>query len=134
LVWIVVSSVLGLLLLFCLFIGVIVLAVFSSFKSSTPYQHAVSVATQDQRVQAALGSAVQPGWFAGGSIHIAGGSGEANLDIPVQGALHKGTLYVEAKKSEGEWTYQKLALRVDDSGERIDLLRPPGRVLPEKEE
>jgi len=129
-IWIVVSIVLGLLLLFCLFIGGILVAVFSSIKASEPSKHAIAVATRDPRVQTALGSPVKPGWIAGGSINVAGDSGKADLNIPMQGALHKGTLYVVAKKSEGEWTYQKLALRVEDTGDRIDLLSPPGRALP----
>jgi hypothetical protein len=126
--------VLGLLALFLLFIGAIVLAVFSSIKSSTPYQHAMTVATHDARVQTALGSPVKAGlWFSfSGNIQVHNEAGDADLAIPVAGNAHTGTLYVVAKKSEGEWTYQKLALRVEDSGERIDLLRPPGSALPEE--
>jgi len=130
--WIVVSIVLGLFLLFCLFIGAILFAVFASIKGSTPYQHAVEVAMHDGRVGTALGPPVKQGWIAGGSINVAGDSGNAGLNIPMQGTLHKGTLYVVAKKSEGEWTYQKLALRVEDTGERIDLLSSHGRAVPEE--
>jgi len=129
-IWIVVSIVVGLLLLLCLFVGAIVFAVFASIKNSEPATHALAMATQDPRVQAALGSPVKPGWIAGGFINVAGTSGDADLIISLQGALHKGTLYVVAKKSEGEWTYQKLAVRVEDSGERIDLLQPPAGLLP----
>jgi Cytochrome oxidase complex assembly protein 1 len=129
-IWIVVSIVLGLILLVCLFVGAIVVAVFSSIKNSEPSKHAMAVATQDPRVQAALGSPVKSGWLTGGSINVAGSSGDADLNIPLQGTLHKGTLYVVAKKSEGEWTYQKLAVRVEDSDERIDLLRPPAGLGP----
>jgi Cytochrome oxidase complex assembly protein 1 len=129
-IWIVVSIVVGLLLLLCLFVGGIVVAVFSSIKSSEPAKHAVTVAAQDSRVQAALGSPVKPGWIPGGSINVAGSSGEADLNIPLEGPLHKGTLYVVARKSEGEWTYQKLAVRIEDSEERIDLLRPPAGLVP----
>lgn len=129
-IWIVVSIVLGILLLVCLFVGAIIVAVFSSIKNSEPSKHAVAVATQDPRVQAALGSPITPGWIAGGSINVAGSSGNADLNIPIQGPLHKGTIYVAAKKSEGEWTYQKLAVRVEDSEERIDLLRPPAGLVP----
>lgn len=123
---------LGLLVLFLLFIGAILLAVFSSIKSSTPYQHAMAVATHDARVESALGSPAKPGLWFSGNIQVHNESGDADLAIPVAGSAHKGTLYVVAKKSEGEWTYQKLALRVEDSGERIDLLRPLGGTLPEE--
>ncbi len=123
--WIIVSIVLVLFVLIVLFVGAIVFAVFASIKSSTPYEHAVEVALHDGRVQAALGRPIKQGWIAGGSINVAGNTGNADLSIPMQGTLHKGTLYVVARKSEGEWTYRTLALRVEDTGERIELLHLP---------
>jgi hypothetical protein len=130
LVWIIVSVVLALLVLFMLFVGSIIFAVFSSIKSSEPYKHAVEVATHDPRVLGTLGPPVKPGWMGGSSISVAGETGKADLSIPISGTAHKGTLYVVARKSEGEWTYQKLTLRLDDGPERIDLLRPPGGSPP----
>jgi len=59
-----------------------------------------------------------------GNISVQNDSGQADLSIPVQGSAHKGTIHVVAKKSEGEWTYNKLTLEVDDSPKRVDLLQP----------
>jgi hypothetical protein len=131
-IWIIVSIVAVVLVVAVLFVGAILVAVFSAIKSSTPYQHAVEVATHDSRVRAALGPPLKQGWIAGGSINVAGDSGHADLSIPLEGAAHKGTLYVVARKAEGEWTYQTLALRVADTGERIDLLLPEKPALPSK--
>jgi hypothetical protein len=124
--WIIVSVVLGILLLVGLFVAAIIGIVFGSMRSSEPYQHAMQVASHDPRVLARLGEPIRPGWLFGGSINVAGESGNADLSIPIEGSRGKGTIYVVAKKSEGEWTYQNLALRIEGSTERIDLLRPPG--------
>jgi Cytochrome oxidase complex assembly protein 1 len=132
-VWIVVSIVLALAVLFMLFIGGIIYGLFSSIKSSEPYKHAVDVATHDPRVLSTLGPPVKERWYPGGTVNMAGDSGNAVLIIPVQGTLRKGALYVGAKKSDGVWTYQTLGVRLDDTQERIDLLRPPvGRGHREK--
>jgi len=104
--------------------GAVAYAIFGSMKSSTPYQHAVELATHDPRVLATLGAPVTPGLLLGGSINVAGDSGSADLTIPLEGAARKGKLYVVAKKAEGEWTYQTLAVRTEDGTGRIDLLRP----------
>jgi hypothetical protein len=132
LVWIIVSVAVVIVGLVMLFVGAIVFAIFGSIKSSTPYQHAVEVATHDPRVLARLGAPVRPGWLPGGSINVAGDSGHADLTIPLEGAAHKGKLYIVASKAEGEWSYQTLAVRVEGGTGRIDLLRPAGALPEEK--
>src|SRR5262245_39035723 len=95
--WIILSVVLGILLLVALFVAAIFAIVFGSVRSSEPYQHAMQVASQDPRVLARLGAPVKPGWLFGGSINVAGDSGNADLSIPVEGSRGKGTIYVVAK-------------------------------------
>jgi hypothetical protein len=131
LVWIIVTVVGVIVVLAMLFVGAIVFAIFGSIKSSTPYQHAVEVATHDPRVLTTLGAPVKPGWLVGGSINLSGDSGHADLTISLEGTAHKGKLYVVAKKAEGEWSYQTLAVRTEDGTGRIDLLRP-AEALPEE--
>jgi Cytochrome oxidase complex assembly protein 1 len=132
LMWIILTAVGVIVVLAMLFVGAIVFAIFGSMKSSTPYQHAVEVATHDPRVLARLGAPVKPGWMLGGSINTSGDSGSADLTIGLEGTAHKGQLYVVAKKAEGEWSYQTLAVRVDEGKGRIDLLRPDDAVPEEK--
>ncbi len=129
-VWIVASVGLAVVLLVVLFVGLIVSVVFGAVKSSEPYQHALQVATHDPRVLASLGAPVKPGWVPSGSINVAGDSGSADLTLTLKGAAHEGKLYVVAKKSEGEWTYQTLVLKVEGSGERIDLQQPADALPP----
>lgn len=123
LIWIIVSVVVAVALLAVLFVGGIATAVFSLVKSSEPYQHGLQMATHDPRVIAELGAPLQPGWLVNGSIQTSGPSGSADIAIPLNGSRMKGTLYVVAKKSAGQWTYQTLELRTEGQPD-IDLLRP----------
>jgi len=91
-------------------------------KSSEPYKHGVDLATHDPRATSALGAPVKPGWFVTGSIKLTGSSGFADLSFPVRGQLHKGTVYVVARKFAGKWSYQRIVLHVDGTEEWIDVL------------
>jgi hypothetical protein len=106
-----------------LFIAGVFAVVFGAMHSSDAYQTGIR-AMHDPRVQQQLGTPVRAGWFVSGSIHTSGGSGSADLSIPVKGSAQSGTIYVVGKKSAGEWTYEKLVLEVDGEGQRIDLLEP----------
>ena len=131
-VWIVVAAVLAVLLLVVLFVGAVFAAILGGIRSSDPYRFAMQTATHDPGVLSRLGSPVQAGWLVGGNINVQSNSGAADLTIPVQGSVRQGTLHVVARKSEGEWTYQRLTLRVNDSPERLDLLAPAGAVPKER--
>ena len=52
-----------------------------------------------------------------------GSTGEANYAIPVTGPRGGGTLYIEARKSAGRWTFRVLTL-APDTGAEIDLRTP----------
>jgi hypothetical protein len=130
--WIIISVVLVIMIVIVLFVVGILFIISGAIKSSDPYQHAVQVATHDSRVVERLGAPIKPGWLPAGSINVSGGSGQADLSISVEGSKAKGTIYVVAKKTEGEWVYQNLALRVEGSEKRIDLLRPSGSTPSER--
>lgn len=108
-----------------LFAGLIILSavwLFGLTKSSDAYKIAVARAKAHPVVEQTLGTPIEEGWFAQGSIEITGPSGKANLSIPLSGPLGEGTLYVVATKSAGQWTFSTLFLTVDSTGQRIDLL------------
>jgi Cytochrome oxidase complex assembly protein 1 len=123
--WFLPTVILAPLLLLALLIGGILSLVFGMIKSSEPYQHAVSVATQDSRVNAQLGAPVTPGWFMSGSINESGSSGTADIAIPLKGSQRQGTLYVGAQKSAGRWRYQRLEMAIGNVPDRINLMLPP---------
>jgi len=111
---------LGLFALFAVFVTCIVLVVFSAMKSSDVYKTALARAKADSRVKHALGANIHDGMFPSGKTNVSGPSGEAEFAISISGRKGKGTIYVVATKSAGEWQYSKLIVKTD-SGETIDL-------------
>ena len=124
--WFVPTGCLSLLLLFALFVASIVFIVFGALKSTDVYKTAVARAKADLRVRATLGDDVHEGMFVSGNTNVNGASGEANLSIPISGSKGKGTIFIVATKSVGEWNYTQLVVKTE-GGETIDL------AVPEKE-
>jgi hypothetical protein len=120
--WLVPTVVLGLILLVAVAVGALLTFVFGLLKSSEPYQHAVALATSNQEVVRELGAPVAPAWYLSGSESESGSSGDAELAIPLKGSLHRGTVYVRAKRTEGVWRYDKLEVLVEGREVRIELL------------
>ena len=112
-----------LLSLFAAAVLAFVSALFGMIKSSDAYQHPLQQAQRSPAAIAALGEPIRPGWLVTGNISVNGPSGEANLQIPLDGPKASGDLFVEAKKSAGAWSYQTLVLQLDGGGQRIDLLQ-----------
>jgi hypothetical protein len=103
------------------FVAFLVLVIFGAMKQSDVYKMAVARAKADPRVIAALGSPIKDGWYVSGKTNVNGGSGEADLSIPISGPRGKGTIYAIATKFAGDWTYSKLVVKVESTGETIDL-------------
>jgi len=120
--WFVPAGCLTIILLFVAFIGGIVMIVFGSMKQAVVYKQAVARAQSDPVVAQKLGSPVEPGMFLSGNINVNGPSGEAKIAIPVHGPKAKGTIYVEATKSGGKWSYSLMQVAVEGEDTRIDLL------------
>jgi hypothetical protein len=110
-------------LLFLVFVGSILVIVFSALKSTDVYKEALARAKTDPAVIEALGSPIKDGFLMSGNTNVNGPSGESNLAIPISGPKGKGTIYVSANKSLGQWNYSGLVVEVDQTHQRIDLLR-----------
>jgi hypothetical protein len=102
-----------------------VIFIFSLLKNSDVAKEALARARSNPSVVEHLGTPIKVGWFVSGSINLYGGSGDANLSVPISGPKGKGTIYLSAHKSAGTWTYSVLQVEVDGSRERIDLLAQP---------
>jgi hypothetical protein len=111
-------------LLFVAFVGSILVIVFSAMKSTDVYKESLARAKADRAVIDALGSPVKDGFLVSGNTNLNGASGESNLAIPIYGPKGKGTIYVSAKKSLGQWNYSGLVVEIGQTHERIDLLQP----------
>jgi hypothetical protein len=103
--WFVPTGCLTILVLFLVFVGSIVVIVFSAIKSTDPYKDAFTRAKMHPAVIEALGSPIKEGFFVSGNTNVNGAAGEANFAIPISGPKGKGTIYVKAAKSLGRWSY-----------------------------
>ena len=110
-------------LLFLLFVGSILVIVFSAMKSTDVYKEALTRAKANPAVIEALGSPIKDGFLLSGNTNVNGAAGESNLAIPISGPKGKGTIYVSATKSLGRWNYSGLVVEVGQTHERIDLLQ-----------
>ena len=94
---------------------------FGIMKKSGAYQHAVAAARADVDVVDSLGMPIEEGFFVMGQIELTNDSGYANLSIPIEGPKGKATIYAEADKSRGQWSFHTLEVMVEDTGEWIHL-------------
>lgn len=109
-------------LMFLLFVGAIVVIVFSAMKSTDVYREALASAKADPAVIEALGSPITDGFLLSGNTNVNGAAGESNLAIPISGPKGKGTIYVSANKALGQWNYSGLVVEIARTHQRIDLL------------
>ena len=100
----------------------LVFSIFGFIKSSDIYKDAIARAQAEPKVTQALGAPVKEGLFVTGSLKLQNTDGTADLTIPISGPNGKATIYVNAVKSNGVWTYSKLLVVVTGTNEQIDLL------------
>ena len=92
-------------------------------KSSDVYKEALARAKASPAVAEALGTPIKAGYFTSGNINVSGPSGDAELSIPISGPKGQATIYLEARKSAGEWAFSLLEVEIVETKERIDLLQ-----------
>jgi hypothetical protein len=105
-------------------VTLIVTLVFGALKSSGAYTEALARARADPRVQKALGEPVEAGFWVTGSVGTAGGTENANLNIPVSGPKGTGTLHAVGQNAGGGWQFTTLEVAVEGTPDRINLLAP----------
>jgi hypothetical protein len=107
--------------LLALFGASIVAIVFGALKSSDVAQTAIARAKANPEVISALGTPIDTGMFVSGNINVSGGSGQADLSIPISGPKGAGTIYAVAVKTGGAWEFSTLTVQIKSTGEKIDL-------------
>jgi hypothetical protein len=121
--WLVPSGCLVMALLVVGFVAAIMFFVFSMMKSNDAYAHALETARNNPAVVATLGQPIEEGMFVTGNFEENGASGTANFAIPLNGPKGAGKVYVEARKSAGQWTYAVMVFESEATKQRIDLLQ-----------
>ena len=119
--WFLPLGCLGVFALGAVFAMAVVTFVFGVVKSSEPYRHGIGAAKNNPEAVQALGLPIREGYFVAGKINVTGDSGTADLQIPVSGSKAKGKIYVVGEKKMGTWHYEILRLKMDGSGDEIDL-------------
>jgi hypothetical protein len=116
------------LLMVCFGLGIFAL-IMSWMRSSDVALEAVARAQADPAVVQRLGAPIEEGWLTSGSINVgAGGSGDADLTVPISGPKGNATVYVAARRIAGVWNYSQMIAGVAGSGEKIDLLAASSRT------
>ena len=121
--WFVPLGCLTVALMFLLFVGSILVIVFSAMKSTDVYREALARAKSDPALIEALGSPIKDGFLFSGNTNVNGASGESNLSIPISGPKGKATVYVSANKLLGRWNSSGLVVEIGRTHQRIDLLQ-----------
>jgi hypothetical protein len=105
------------------FFTILIAVVFGAIRSSDVYKDAVAQARSNPAVIAALGTPVETGIFMSGKINVQNSSGDADISIPIHGSKGAGTIHAVATKTAGKWGFSELVVHVDETGQRVDLLK-----------
>lgn len=121
---------LGCLILFLLigiFGSIVMTIITTSFHNSDVYKQAVAKAVENSQVLDAIGEPIHPGWFVSGQLNVSGGTGSADLLIPISGPHGSGSIRAVASKNRGAWRFTDLQVNIKSRSETIDLLsvQPP---------
>lgn len=95
---------------------------FNIMKSNAAFQDSLAMVQADSRAQQLLGAPIAAGFFVSGEISETPASGTAELSYSVSGPKGSGTVYVSAKKTEGEWVITRLVLVMDKTKNRLIIV------------
>jgi hypothetical protein len=113
---------LTLLFLVGMFVALLMTVITTSFRSSDVYKQAMAQAAANEQVHDQIGDTIKADWLIAGELKVNGGSGSANLSIPISGLRGRGTIRAVASKSGGVWRFSCLQVAVKDHRSVIDLL------------
>lgn len=92
----------------------LVVSVPMTLKSSDAYQMTMAAVRADPGVKAALGDDIDAAFWVTGKVGVAyGGSGEANLSIPLSGSRGSGRAISRALRANGEWQLRLVVVYVE---------------------
>ncbi|MDT0556454.1 cytochrome c oxidase assembly factor Coa1 family protein [Patiriisocius hiemis] len=115
------------IILIIAFAGTIFYGVTSMFSESEPYKTAFELANNNEEVTSVLGSPIENDGMIKGSINLSNDDGEAFFDVPAKGPNGNAIITVDATKTNGNWTYEVLEIKLESTQEIIDL--KPDKLL-----
>ncbi|MDO6812695.1 cytochrome c oxidase assembly factor Coa1 family protein [Tenacibaculum soleae] len=112
----------GLILLFVFGIGAAFFGISEIITNATPVEHAIKQAEKNKKVRSFLGEPIEKYGIPSGNISINNNDGDVDFSIPISGPNGKGTLIVRGIRTNGEWIYEDLYVRIKETHEEINLL------------
>ncbi|MEI5677799.1 MULTISPECIES: cytochrome c oxidase assembly factor Coa1 family protein [unclassified Mesorhizobium] len=108
-----------------------IVAVPMTMKNSDAYRISMDAVRANTEVQNALGNNVTGTFWTSGSIDIqAGGTGSAQLSIPVQGDKNTGTVISKAIRTGGQWDVRLLVVMTEGADGPIVLVNKDNQSIP----
>ena len=105
------------------FCAALVFIVFAAIKKSDVYTQALNRVRGDQRVVAALGEPIEPGFWVRGSVGTSNGKGTADFSFPVSGPKETATVHVVGATAGQTWEFTTLDV-TPAHGPPINVLAP----------
>ena len=116
------GGLLAIVLLCAGIIGAGVFGVFAIIKNSQPYEESLRRAQTSVEVQRLLGEPIEAGTMVQGNFDLSNDEGEADISYSISGPDGSGTVHVAGKKSGGPWEYDRMDVKMDQTGEVVDLM------------
>ncbi|MEO9340087.1 cytochrome c oxidase assembly factor Coa1 family protein [Mesorhizobium sp. SB112] len=102
-----------------------------AMKSSEAYQISMETLRANPEVQNALGDNIDSSFWVSGKVEVqAGGTGQAQLGIPLKGDKGEGNAIAVAIRTGGNWDMRVLIVRVDGSDAPIVLINKDNLPVP----
>ena len=116
-----------------LLFGAIGYGINSMFTGTDVYKLSMALVKSDRSVQLAVGERIETGWLTTGNVTLIGSGGNAELSIPISGALNSATVHSRATRAGGVWKIESLTVQVKGDAAPIVLIdenrnRGPQRV------
>jgi len=107
----------------------VVLFVFGVIKRTDVYKDALEKVRNDQRVVAALGQPINPGFWVTGNVDANNQKGTASFDFPVSGPNGSAKVHVVAQTEGRKWEYSELVV-TPSNGQPINVLESEQQPAP----
>jgi hypothetical protein len=103
-------------------ITMILAMVMEFMKSTPPYEQSLAAVTEHAAVREALGTPIEAGWVVTGNVESGPRSGHADITYTVSGPSGSARVFVVGDFNGAGWTYSRMQLEIEGTGERLDLL------------
>ncbi|WP_431166910.1 cytochrome c oxidase assembly factor Coa1 family protein [Tenacibaculum halocynthiae] len=117
-----VSGCLGIILLFIVGIGAAFFGVSNLLNNVVPIEYGIEKATENKKVINLLGEPIEKTGIPNGNISLTNDDGTVDFSVPIKGSKEEGFLIIKGIKTNGEWTYEELYVRIKSTQEKINLL------------